>query len=110
MERGEASGTTGAVAGPVRRLRALSLRRVVAWSAGVAAALHSLAVLWTWWSGPPGLRSGWLVWLDLPVSLAYLHVMGEGLLLWSFFAGGLQWAVTGGLLALLVGWSARTGP
>jgi hypothetical protein len=64
-------------------------------------------VVWTWWSGAPGLRSGWLVWLDLPVSLVYLHVMGERLLWWSFVAGGLQWAVTGALLALVVGWSAR---
>ncbi|HEX2162696.1 MAG TPA: hypothetical protein VHM02_01965 [Thermoanaerobaculia bacterium] len=90
-----------------RRVRTASLRRVVAWCAAMAAGLHTLAVLWTWASGNPGLRGGWLVWLDLPISLAYLQVMGERLLAWSLVAGGLQWAATGALLALIVGWASR---
>ncbi|HUO86297.1 MAG TPA: hypothetical protein VM617_02815 [Thermoanaerobaculia bacterium] len=90
-----------------RKVRTAPLGRVMVWCAVAAASLHTLAVLWTWASGSPGLRSGWLVWLDLPISLAYLHVMGEQLLAWSLFAGGLQWAATGALLACLVGWAAR---
>ena len=90
-----------------RKVRTAPLGRVMLWCAVAAATLHTLAVLWTWAKDAPGVRSGWLVWLDLPISLAYLHVMGDRLLWWSFFAGGLQWAGTGALLAVLVGWSAR---
>lgn len=90
-----------------RRVEAAPIRRVMGWCAVAAATLHTLAVIWTWAKDTPGVRSGWLVWLDLPISLAYLHVMGDRLLVWSLFAGGLQWAVTGALLALIVGWSAR---
>lgn len=90
-----------------RKVRTASLRRVVAWCAALAAGLHTLAVTWTWASGNPGLRGGWLVWLDFPISLAYLQVMGERLLVWSLFAGGLQWAATGAILALVVGWASR---
>lgn len=90
-----------------RKVQTAPLRRVALWCAIAAATLHTLAVAWTWVSGTPGVRSGWLVWLDLPISLAYLHVMGDRLLWWSLVAGGLQWAGSGALLAALVGWSAR---
>lgn len=90
-----------------RKVETAPLRRVALWCAIAAATLHTLAVAWTWLSAAPGVGSFWLVWLDLPISLAYLHVMGDRLVLWSLFAGGLQWAASGALLAVIVGWSAR---
>lgn len=93
-----------------RRRRLAPLGRVVAICAVVAAALHTFAVAWTWWSWGPGARATWLVWLDLPVSLLYLHVVGDWLLPWSLVAGGLQWAATGGLLAWIVGRAAVRRP
>jgi hypothetical protein len=78
-------------------------RRVVLTCAALAALLHTLAVLWTWSHHGPGVRGSWLVWLDLPVSLLYLHLVGKSLLPWSLLAGGLQWAGTGALVAWWVG-------
>ena len=103
----EASHRPHPVRAVKRQVRTAPLRRVMLWCAVAAAALHTGAVLWTWAKDTPGVRSGWLVWLDLPISLAYLHVMGDRLLAWSLVAGGLQWAATGALLAAIVGWSAR---
>ena len=92
---------------PERPRRRPSLGRIVAACAVIAAALHTLAVLWTWWAWSPGARGSWLVWLDLPVSLAYLDRVGSALLPWSLVAGGLQWAATGALLAWAVGRAAK---
>ena len=47
-------------------------------------------VAWGTW-GEFG-RGNLLAWIDFPVSLAYLHLDGTPLLLWSLAAGGLQWA------------------
>jgi len=96
-----------AAAAPDRPRRRPSLGRIVAACAVIAAALHTLAVLWTWWAWSPGARGSWLVWLDLPVSLAYLDRVGSALLPWSLVAGGLQWAATGALLAWAVGRAAK---
>ncbi len=116
MSGGDAPGRPAArgdaPAAPVvrpRGRRESSLRRVAAWCAAVAAALHSLAVGWLWWSDAPGLRTTALVWLDLPSSLLYLHLVGRSILPWSLLLGGLQWATTGALLAWLVAWSSRRG-
>jgi hypothetical protein len=65
--------------------------------------LHLLAVLWVWWRGQPGLRSGALVWMDLPCSLAYLGSGEQQILLWSLLVGGLQWALAAALVALWMG-------
>lgn len=87
--------------------RAVTRRRIVLVCAVIAAALHTLAVLWTWIAWVPGMRGTWLVWLDLPVSLLYMHLVGGSLLARSLLLGGLQWACTGALVAWLVGWAAR---
>jgi len=84
-------------------------RRIVLTCAALAALLHSFAVAWTWLTHGPGVRGSWLVWLDLPTSLLYLHLVGASLLPWSLLAGGLQWAATGALLAWLVGRLASPG-
>jgi hypothetical protein len=95
-----------AVAAPSRRQ---ARRRIVLTCAALAAMLHTFAVAWTWLSHGPGVRGSWLVWLDLPTSLLYLHLVGTSLLPWSLLAGGLQWAATGALLAWLVGRLANPG-
>lgn len=92
-----------------RPRRAVIRRRILLVCAGIAAALHTLAVLWTWIAWVPGMRSSWLVWLDLPASLLYGHLMGGSLLARSLLFGGLQWACTGALVAWLVGWVAQRG-
>lgn len=67
-----------------------------------AAILHTLAVLWFWATWEVGLRSGWLVWMDLPVSLLYVGARGKALLLASLVLGGLWWATLGALLSAAV--------
>ena len=73
----------------------------------IGAVLHTLTVLWTWRTWGLFGRGNVLAWLDFPASLAYMHLDGEPLLTWSLVAGGLQWALIAGLLALLVGRLAR---
>lgn len=68
----------------------------------IALLLHTLAVLWIWRTWGLGLRGGWLVWMDLPVSLLYLGARGGALLAFSLLLGGLQWAVVGALLSKLI--------
>jgi hypothetical protein len=86
--------STGLFAG--RRRRAL-------WAAGLAAAFfHTLAVAWIWNAWAVGLRSGWLVWMDLPVSLLYGEAEAGALLAASLLAGGLWWACAGALLSAAV--------
>lgn len=73
------------------------------WITAVGAALlHTVAVLWIWVSWGLGLRGGWLVWMDLPVSLFYLGAREGSLLAFSLVLGGVQWALAGALLSLLV--------
>lgn len=67
-----------------------------------AAVLHTLAVLWFWATWEVGLRSGWLVWMDLPVSLLYVGARGTALLAASLILGGLWWATLGALLSAAV--------
>lgn len=86
-----------------RRTRRPGPRRAV-WMAAVGAAvLHTGAVLWVWRSWTVGLRSGWLVWMDLPVSLLFVEAREGWLLALSLVLGGMQWAVIGGLLSALLG-------
>lgn len=65
--------------------------------------LHLLAVVWVWWRGQPGLRSGALVWMDFPCSLVYLAGGERQVLLSSLVLGGLQWALAAALVALWMG-------
>lgn len=69
--------------------------------------LHTLAVIWVWRTWGLFGRGNVLAWLDLPVSLAYMHLDGPPLLTWSLIAGGIQWALFAALLTLLVGCLAR---
>ena len=91
------SGLTGARTGSARR----DGYRLLALCAAVAFVLHTLALLWTWfsWRAMPGARGGWMVITDLPVSLLYGDSTDGRLLLWSLTLGGLQWAVTGAFVA-----------
>lgn len=82
-------------------------RRAVRWTAASAFLLHTLAVLWIWKSWGLGLRGGWLVWMDLPVSLFYLGARDGTLLALSLALGGLQWAAAGALLSKLIASLAR---
>lgn len=76
-------------------------------AAGLALLLHTLAVLWIWTAWQSGLRSGWLVWMDLPASLLYLEARGNALLAASLLLGGLWWATVGALLSAGIGVLAR---
>jgi hypothetical protein len=70
-----------------------------------AFSVHTLLVLlatinWATGSSPePEMRWLWLLFLDVPVSGAYLRFVsfahGELLALTSFFFGGAQWAIVG---------------
>jgi hypothetical protein len=71
-------------------------------TAVLALLLHTLAVLWIWRTWGLGLRGGWLVWMDLPVSLFYLGARDGALLAASLVLGGIQWAVAGALLSKLI--------
>lgn len=64
--------------------------------------LHSLALAWIAATTSPAARGTLLVWIDLPLSLAYLGATGFLLLALSFVVGGLWWgAIAAGLAALL---------
>jgi hypothetical protein len=69
--------------------------------------LHTVAVLGAWATWGEFGRGNLLAWIDFPASLAFMHLDGTPLLLWSLAAGGLQWAVIAALLALLLGVAAR---
>ncbi len=81
-----------------RLRRGRSARRVFL----VALVAHSLFALWAWSSGQPGWRSTKLVWIDFPISLAFLHGQDRTVLLGSLLLGGLQWGLlaAGATLAL----------
>jgi len=65
--------------------------------------LHGAAVLWIWSTWESGLRGGWLVWVDFPVSLLYLDARSSVLLASSLCLGGAWWAGIGGALSWLIG-------
>lgn len=73
----------------------------------LAVVFHTLCVLWIWRSWGAGLRGGWLLWIDLPISLLYGTMPGSWLLAASLVLGGLQWALIGWLLWRLVGTLTR---
>jgi hypothetical protein len=82
--------------------------------AGVAALvvgflLHTVTALAVWRTWGNLGRGNVLAWIDLPISLAYLHLDGKPLLIWSLIAGGLQWAVIAALLTLWLGRTVRRG-
>ena len=67
--------------------------------------LHALAAFIAWRSLGTLGRGGMIVWIDLPISLAYLQLKGSALLSASLLAGGLQW---GAIAALLTYWLGRS--
>lgn len=69
--------------------------------------LHTATALTVWMTWGEFGRGNVLAWIDFPVSLAFMHLDGPPLLLWSLAAGGLQWAAIAGLLTLSLGWAAR---
>jgi hypothetical protein len=69
--------------------------------------LHTLAALTAWWTWSSFGRGNVLAWIDFPVSLAFLHLDGRPLLLWSLLAGGLQWGAIAALLSLFLGRTVR---
>lgn len=69
--------------------------------------LHTLAVLWVWVRWESGVRGGWVVWMDLPVSLVFYQAQDSLFLLASLVLGGLWWAGLGGALSWLVGFGVR---
>ena len=89
---------------PAARARVRRPKRTVAVLAFV---IHSLAVAWIWGTWESGLRSGWLVWMDLPVSLLYFEAKGRALLAASLVLGGGWWAALGAALTAGVGLVAR---
>jgi hypothetical protein len=91
-----------------RQRQRRSARRVFV----VALFAHSAFALWAWGSGEPGWRSTKLVWMDLPVSLLYLHAQDRAVLLGSLVLGGLQWGLLAAGATLALGYLAerRRGP
>jgi hypothetical protein len=87
------------------RLRPSRRAALVAMAVGFA--LHTVTALWTWRTWGVFGRGNVVAWMDFPISLAYLHLDGEAMLVWSLLAGGLQWAVIAALLTLLLGQSVR---
>jgi hypothetical protein len=69
--------------------------------------LHAVMVLGVWMTWGEFGRGNVLAWTDFPTSLAFMQLDGTPMLLWSLFAGGLQWAVIAALLTLALGWAAR---
>ncbi len=69
--------------------------------------LHTATALGVWATWGEFGRGNVLAWIDFPTSLAFLHLDGTPMLLWSLVAGGLQWAIIAALLAFSLGWAAR---
>ncbi|HEY0557407.1 MAG TPA: hypothetical protein VGG20_24340 [Thermoanaerobaculia bacterium] len=72
--------------------------------------LHSIAIFAVWKTWGEFGRGNLLAWIDFPASLAFLHLDGTPLLLWSLAAGGLQWAIIAALLSFSLGRAARGRP
>lgn len=87
----------------------LPLSPAVRHAAVAVIVLHTAVALWVWRTWGELGRSNLLVYMDFPVSLAFLHLSDRGLLTGSLLLGGLQWATVAGLLTWLVGRSARSG-
>lgn|GEM_PF-1192235 len=94
---------TAPLEGPRRRGPLPAVRNAMV----LAFLLHTGAVLWVWARWEAGVRGGWVVWMDLPVSLAFYRVQGGLFLVASLVLGGLWWAALGGALSWLVGLGAR---
>jgi hypothetical protein len=71
--------------------------------------LHTLAVLWIWYRWGLPLRDTWVLWIDLPWSLLWVHVAGGRLLWLSLVAGGLWWALVSLALTLAIGRITASG-
>jgi phosphoglycerol transferase MdoB-like AlkP superfamily enzyme len=69
--------------------------------------LHTVIALGVWKTWGEFGRGNVIAWIDFPTSLAYLHLDGTPMLLWSLAAGGLQWAAIAWLLTLSLGWATR---
>lgn len=72
--------------------------------------LHTATALGVWATWGEFGRGNVLAWIDFPVSLAFMHLDGPPLLLWSLAAGGAQWAAIAWLLTISLGWAARSRP
>jgi hypothetical protein len=70
-------------------------------------ALHTVVALGVWKTWGEFGRGNIIALIDFPTSLAYLHLDGTPMLLWSLGAGGLQWAAIAWLLTMFLGWTAR---
>jgi hypothetical protein len=70
-------------------------------------ALHTVVALGVWKTWGEFGRGNVIALIDFPASLAYLHLDGTPMLLWSLGAGGLQWAAVAWLLTMSLGWAAR---
>lgn len=69
--------------------------------------LHTAAALWVWRGWAAGSRTAWLVWMDFPLSLAWLEAPAPRVLALSLAVGGLFWGAVSAALVLLVGRLAR---
>ena len=78
-------------------------RRAMVRAAVAGFLLHTVMALWVWETSTYLGRGLVIPWMDLPISLAYLHLEGTPLLTWSLVAGGLQWAGIAALLTFLLG-------
>ena len=72
--------------------------------------IHAVIALLVWWTWGSFGRGNVLAWIDLPVSLAFLHLDGTPLLFWSVLAGGFQWGAIAALLSLWLGRTVRGTP
>ena len=82
-------------------------RRAMLAAAITAFVLHSVMALWAWETWGYFGRGNVITWMDFPLSLAYLHLEGTPMLLWSLLGGGLQWAGLAALLTFLLGRTLR---
>jgi hypothetical protein len=78
-------------------------RRAVLMAVVAGLLLHTVTVLWVWRSWGYFGRANVMTWMDLPVSITYLHLEGQPFLAASLTAGGLQWAAIAALLTVWVG-------
>ncbi len=78
-------------------------RRAAAAAALAAVALHTVTALWVWRSWGSFGRANLLAWMDFPASLVFLDWTDRKFLTASLLLGGVQWAIIGILLAILVG-------
>lgn len=82
-------------------------RRAMLGAAIAGFLLHTAMAVWAWETWGYFGRGNVITWMDFPLSLAYLHLEGTPMLLWSVFGGGLQWAAIAALLTFLLGRSLR---